>query len=99
MSGEEGGRRRFFVNEGERAGGREEARGLAAGVSFGLQYAGQQLFAWCLRAGMDVGGVGGIVTCYMLHVTLSVRTIREGGEKIGQRIVYINNILFIYTIL
>ena len=48
---------------------------------------------------MDVGGVGGIVTCYMLHVTLSVRAIREGGEKIGQRIVYINNILFIYTIL
>lgn len=32
--------RRFFVNEGEHAGGREEARGLAAGVSFGLQYAG-----------------------------------------------------------
>ena len=30
----------FFVNEGERAGGREAARGLAAGVSFGLQYAG-----------------------------------------------------------
>lgn len=29
----------FFVNEGEHAGGREEARGLAAGVSFGLQYA------------------------------------------------------------
>ena len=48
---------------------------------------------------MDVDGVGGIVTCYMLHVTLSVRAIHEGGEKIGQRIVYINNILFIYTIL
>lgn len=31
--------RRFFVNEGERAGGRETACGLAAGVSFGLQYA------------------------------------------------------------
>ncbi len=29
----------FFVNEGEHAGGREEARGLAAGVSLGLQYA------------------------------------------------------------
>ena len=29
----------FFVNEGEHAGGREEARGLAAGVAFGLQYA------------------------------------------------------------
>lgn len=29
----------FFVNEGERAGGREAARALAAGVSFGLQYA------------------------------------------------------------
>lgn len=28
-----------FVNEGEHAGGREEARGLATGVSFGLQYA------------------------------------------------------------
>lgn len=26
----------FFVNEGGHAGGREEARGLAAGVSFGL---------------------------------------------------------------
>lgn len=39
LSGEEGGGRRFFVNESERAGGREEARGLAAGVSFGLQYA------------------------------------------------------------
>lgn len=39
LSGEEGGGRRFFVNEGERAGGREAARGLAAGVSFGLQYA------------------------------------------------------------
>ena len=48
---------------------------------------------------MDVGGVGGIVTCYMLHVTLSARAIHGGGEKIGQRIVYINNILFIYTIL
>lgn len=40
LSGEEGGGRRLFVNEGERAGGREAARGLAAGVSFGLQYAG-----------------------------------------------------------
>ncbi len=39
LSGEEGGRRRLFVNEGEHAGGREEARGLAAVVSFGLQYA------------------------------------------------------------
>lgn len=39
LSGEEGGRRRFFVSEGEHAGGREAARGLAAGVSFGLQYA------------------------------------------------------------
>lgn len=39
LSGEEGGGRKFFVNEGEHAGGREEARGLAAGVSFGLQYA------------------------------------------------------------
>ena len=39
LSGEEGGGRRFFVNEGERAGGREAARGLVAGVSFGLQYA------------------------------------------------------------
>ena len=29
----------FFVNEGEHAGGRETARGLAAGVSLGLQYA------------------------------------------------------------
>lgn len=39
LSGEEGGGRRFFVNEGEHAGGRETACGLAAGVSFGLQYA------------------------------------------------------------
>ena len=39
LSGEEGGGRRFFVNEGEHAGGREEARGLATGVAFGLQYA------------------------------------------------------------
>ena len=39
LSGEEGGGRRFFVNEGEHAGGREAARGLAVGVSFGLQYA------------------------------------------------------------
>ena len=39
LSGEEGGGRRFFVNEGEHAGGREAARGLAAGVAFGLQYA------------------------------------------------------------
>lgn len=30
---------------------------------------------------MDVDGVGGIVTCYMLHVTLSVRAIREGVKK------------------
>lgn len=30
---------RFFVNEGEHAGGRETARGLAVGVSLGLQYA------------------------------------------------------------
>lgn len=30
---------RLFVNEGERAGGREAAGGLAAGVPFGLQYA------------------------------------------------------------
>ena len=48
---------------------------------------------------IGVGGVGGIVTCYMLHVTLSVRAIHGRGWKIGQRIVYINNILFIYTIL
>lgn len=34
LSGEEGGERRLFVNEGERAGGREETRGLAAGVCF-----------------------------------------------------------------
>ena len=67
MSGEEGGGRRFFVNEGERAGGREAARGLAAGVSFGLQYAEWQWVAWRLRTGMGVGGVGEIVTCYMLH--------------------------------
>lgn len=40
LSGEEGGGRRFFVNEGEHAGGREAACGLAAGVSFGLQCAG-----------------------------------------------------------
>jgi len=39
LSGEEGGGRRFFVNEGEHAGGREAARGLAVGVAFGLQYA------------------------------------------------------------
>lgn len=30
---------RFFVNEGEHAGERETARGLAVGVSLGLQYA------------------------------------------------------------
>ena len=31
---------------------------------------------------MGIGGVGGIVTCYMLHVTLSVRAIHgRGGEK------------------
>lgn len=34
LSGEEGGEGSFFVNEGERAGGREAVRGLAAGVSF-----------------------------------------------------------------
>lgn len=34
LSGEEGGRRRLFVNEGEHAGGREAACGLAAGVAF-----------------------------------------------------------------
>lgn len=50
LSGEEGGGRRFFVNEGEHAGGREAARGLAAGVAFGLQYAEWQRIAWWLRA-------------------------------------------------
>ena len=46
---------------------------------------------------MDVDGVGGLlhVTCYIKRS----RNSRRGGEKIGQRIVYINNILFIYTIL
>jgi len=39
LSGEEGGGRGLFVNESERAGGREAARGLAVGVSLGLQYA------------------------------------------------------------
>ena len=34
LSGEEGGGRMIFVNEGEHAGGREAARGLAAGVAF-----------------------------------------------------------------
>lgn len=34
LSGEEGGEGRLFVNEGERAGGREAAGGLAAGMSF-----------------------------------------------------------------
>ena len=28
---------------------------------------------------IGVGGVGEIVTCYMLHVTLSVRAIHGGG--------------------
>lgn len=28
---------------------------------------------------MDVDSVGGIVTCYMLHVTLSVRAIHGRG--------------------
>ena len=69
----------FFVNEGEHAGGREEARGLAAGVPFGLQYAEWQRIAWRLRTGVGVGGVGEIVTCYMLHVTLSVRAIHGRG--------------------
>lgn len=67
LSGEEGGGRRFFVNEGEHAGGRETACGLAAGVAFGLQYAEWQRITWWLRAGMDVDGGWGIVTCYMLH--------------------------------
>lgn len=40
-----------FVNEGEHAGGRETACGLAAGVPFGLQYAELQRIAWWLRAG------------------------------------------------
>ena len=40
----------FFVNESEHAGGREAARGLAAGVAFGLQYAEWQRIAWWLRA-------------------------------------------------
>lgn len=39
-----------FVNEGEHAGGREAARGLAAGVAFGLQYTEWQRIAWWLRA-------------------------------------------------
>ena len=69
----------FFVNEGEHAGGRETACGLAAGVAFGLQYAEWQRIAWWLRAGMDVDGGWGIVTCYMLHVTLSVRAIHGRG--------------------
>ncbi len=34
LSGEAGGEGRLFVNEGERAGGREAAGGLAAGMSF-----------------------------------------------------------------
>ena len=63
LSGEEGGGRRFFVNEGEHAGGRETACGLAAGVAFGLQYAEWQRITWWLRAGMDVDGGWGIVTC------------------------------------
>lgn len=46
LSGEEGGGRRFFVNEGEHAGGRETACGLAAGVAFGLQYAEWQRITW-----------------------------------------------------
>lgn len=50
LSGEEGGGRRFFVNEGEHAGGRETACGLAAGVAFGLQYAEWQRITWWLRA-------------------------------------------------
>lgn len=79
LSGEEGGGRRFFVNEGEHAGGREAACGLAAGVVFGLQYAEWQRITWWLRAGMDVDGGWGIVTCYMLHVTLSVRAIHGRG--------------------
>ena len=42
--------REVFVNEGEHAGGREAACGLAAGVPFGLQYAEWQRIAWWLRA-------------------------------------------------
>ena len=82
LSGEEGGERRFFVNEGERAGGREAARGLAAGVAFGLQYAEWQRIAWWLRAIDGCWWRWG--NCYMLHVTCYIkrsRNSRKGVKK------------------
>ena len=30
---------------------------------------------------MDVGGVGGIVTCYMLHVTLGSANLRQVADN------------------
>ena len=82
LSGEEGGGRRFFVNEGEHAGGREAARGLAAGVAFGLQYAEWQRIAWWLRAIDGCWWRWG--NCYMLHVTCYIkrsRNSRKGVKK------------------
>ena len=82
LSGEEGGGRRFFVNEGEHAGGREAARGLAAGVAFGLQYAEWQRIAWWLRAVDGCWWRWG--NCYMLHVTCYIkrsRNSRKGVKK------------------
>ena len=44
----------------------------------------------------EVASIVTMLQCYMLHVTL--RKINFGHFR-AQRIVYINNILFIYTIL
>ena len=35
------------------------------------------MVAWWLRTGVGVGGVGEIVTCYMLHVTLGSTNLRQ----------------------
>ena len=72
-----------FVNEGERAGGREAARGLAAGVSFGLQYAGQQLFAWWLRTVDGCWWRWG--NCYMLHVTCYIKRSCDSRKGVKNR--------------
>lgn len=53
--------------------------GLRRAYFFGLQYAEWQRIAWWLRAVDGCWWRWGIVTCYMLHVTLSVRAIHGRG--------------------
>ena len=89
----------MFVNKSKYTSNQETTLGLTAGDFCDYNTLNSSWLYIHRRLLIDIDCIWGFVTCYMLHVTLRGLQSRERGEKAGQRIVYINNILFIYTIL